>query len=51
MSLTDVSTLSGVFVGASADSIQFQVKNEVRSVPITQVKSINFAPSSFKEQK
>jgi Family of unknown function (DUF6515) len=51
MNLTDGSTLSGVFVGATADSVQFQVKNEVHSVPITQVKSINFAPSSFKEQK
>ncbi len=51
MYMTDGSSLSGVFVGASADSIQFQVKNEVRTVPITQVKSINFAPSSFKEQK
>lgn len=51
MYLTDGKTLSGVFVGATADSIHFQVNNLVQSVPITQIKSINFAPSSFKEQK
>jgi Family of unknown function (DUF6515) len=51
MNLTDGTTLSGVFMGATADSIKFQVKDEVRTVPITQVKSLNFAPSSFKEQK
>ncbi len=51
MYLTDGSTFSGVFAGATADSIHFQVKDSIRTVPITQVKSINFAPSSFKEQK
>lgn len=51
MYLTDGKTLSGVFVGATADSIRFQVKDSVQTVPITQVKSINFAPSSFKEEK
>ncbi len=51
MYLTDGSTLSGVFYGATADSIQFQVNNEIRTIPITQVKSINFAPSSFQEKK
>ncbi len=51
MYLTDGKTMSGVFVGATADSIRFQVKNEVQTVPITQVKSIDFAPSSFKEEK
>ncbi len=49
--LTDGTTVSGVFVGATADSIQFQVKDEVRSIPITQIKSIDFAPSTFKDQK
>ncbi|MGB6068166.1 MAG: DUF6515 family protein [Desulfomonilaceae bacterium] len=51
MYLTDGTSLSGVFAGATADSIQFQVNNEIRSVPITQVKSVSFAPSTFKEQK
>lgn len=49
--LTNGQTLSGVFVGANADSIHFQVKDSVQTVPITEVKSINFAPSSFKEKK
>ncbi len=49
--MTDGKTLSGVFVGANADSIHFQVKDSVQTVPITQVKSISFAPSSFKEKK
>ena len=48
MYLTDGTTMTGVFAGATADSIQFQVNNEIRSVPITQVKSISFAPSTFK---
>lgn len=51
MYLTDGRTMSGVFVGATADSISFQVKDSVQTVPITQVKSINFAPSTFKEKK
>lgn len=51
MYLTSGKTLSGVFVGASADSIRFQVKDSVQSVPITHIKSINFAPSSFKKEK
>lgn len=51
MYLTDGKTLSGVFVGATADSIRFQVKDSVQTVPITHVKSINFAPSTFKEKK
>lgn len=45
--LTDGTTLSGVFVGASADSVQFQVNGEVRSIPITEISSITFAPSTF----
>lgn len=45
--LTDGTTLSGVFVGASADSVQFQVNGEVRSIPITGISSITFAPSTF----
>lgn len=45
--LTDGTTLSGVFEGASADSIQFRVNGQSRSIPITKITSINFAPSSF----
>lgn len=51
MYLTDGSSLSGVFAGATADSLRIQVKNEIKTVPITQVKSISFAPSTFKGQK
>ncbi len=43
--LTDGTTLSGVFVGASADSIQFEVNGEESTIPITKVTSITFAPS------
>lgn len=49
--LTNGKTMSGVFAGATADSIRFQVKDSVQTVPVTEVKSINFAPSSFKEKK
>jgi len=45
--LTDGTTLSGIFEGAGADSVQFQVDGQVRSIPITKITSINFAPSSF----
>lgn len=45
--LTDGTTLSGVFEGASADSVQFRVNGQSRSIPITKITSINFAPSSF----
>jgi hypothetical protein len=45
--LTDGTTLSGVFMGASEDSVQFQVSGEVRSIPVTKITSINFAPSAF----
>ncbi|MGO9481785.1 MAG: DUF6515 family protein [Candidatus Kryptoniota bacterium] len=45
--LTNGTTLSGVFMGASADSVQFQVNGEIRSIPITGVSSITFAPSAF----
>ncbi len=45
--LTDGTTLSGVFMGATADSVQFQVNGEIRSIPITGISSINFAPSTF----
>jgi len=45
--LTDGTTLSGVFESASADSVQFRVNGKLRSIPITQITSINFAPSSF----
>jgi hypothetical protein len=45
--LTDGTTLSGVFEGAGADSVQFRVNGQVRSIAITQITSINFAPSSF----
>ncbi len=48
---TDGKTISGVFMGATPDSIRMQVKDSLESVPITEVKSINFAPSSFKEKK
>ncbi len=49
--LTDGKTVSGVFMGATADSIRMQVRDSLQTVPITEVKSINFAPSSFKEKK
>ena len=45
--LTDGTTLSGVFVGAGEDSVQFQVNGEIRSIPVTKITAINFAPSSF----
>ncbi len=45
--LTDGTTLSGVFEGASGDSIQFRVNGQSRSIPITKITSINFAPSTF----
>ncbi len=45
--LTDGTTLSGVFEGASEDSVQFRVNGTVRSIAITKVTSINFAPSAF----
>lgn len=45
--LTDGTTMSGVFVGASEDSVQFKVNGEVRSIPVTKITSINFAPSAF----
>ena len=45
--LTDGTTLSGVFIGASQDSVQFQVNGEVQSIPITKITSIDFAPSEF----
>lgn len=45
--LTDGTTLSGIFVGASADSVEFQVNNEVRSIPITGITSVTFAPSTY----
>ncbi len=51
MNLTDGSTLTGVFVGATPDTIRFQVKDDIKNIPITQVKSVTFAPSTFKEQK
>jgi Family of unknown function (DUF6515) len=45
--LTDGTTLSGVFIGATQDSVQFQVNGEVQNIPITKITSIDFAPSAF----
>ncbi len=45
--LTDGTTMSGVFKGASEDSVQFEVNGQLKSVPITSITSINFAPSAF----
>lgn len=49
--MTNGKTVSGVFMGATPDSIRMQVKDSLQTVPITEIKSINFAPSSFKEKK
>jgi hypothetical protein len=43
--LTDGTTLTGVFMGASPDSMLFQVNGEVRHIPIAGISSITFAPS------
>lgn len=45
--LTDGTTVSGTFVGAGADSVQFQVNGHVQSIPISKITSINFAPSAI----
>ncbi|MFZ1080546.1 MAG: DUF6515 family protein [Candidatus Kryptoniota bacterium] len=45
--LTDGTTLAGVFMGASPDSVLFQVNGQIRHLPITRISSITFAPSAF----
>ncbi|HUI30326.1 MAG TPA: DUF6515 family protein [Candidatus Acidoferrales bacterium] len=45
--LANGTSLLGIFEGADADTIRFQVNGEVRRIPITQITSINFAPSLF----
>ena len=45
--LTDGTAVTGVFQGADADTVQFDVNGQVRRIPITQITTINFAPSSF----
>jgi len=47
VTLTDGTTLSGTFIGASADSVQFDVNGQTQSVPISKITSINFAPSTI----
>lgn len=45
--LTDGTTMSGVFRGATEDSVQFEVNGQLKSVPVTKITSIDFAPSDF----
>jgi len=42
--LIDGTTLRGIYIGGTAEKIQFEVNGEVREIPVADIVSMNFAP-------